>query len=197
MKRVVVCVFSVLCLAALLHAGPVTFDFRTSSLVNNNGGNNEPSIGPVLAQLQSMGLTLTTVGGLGFNVGCGTTTENCLGADQASVSDFNGYIHGVFTAPSGTFGIMEVNDRSLVNLYDAGSSFIGSYSSTFNYSGAPVSFFDVFLNVDAMYTVTFDPSTATPEPGTLGMLGAGLLGVAFLLRRKFMMRFCRFTMHAD
>jgi hypothetical protein len=187
MKRVVICVFSVLCLAALLHAGPVTFDFRTSSLVNTAGGNNEPSIGPVLAQLQSMGLTLTTVGGLGFNVGCGYTTGNCLGADQSSVDDFAGHIHGLFTAPSGTFGIMEANNVSLVNLYDAGSSFIGSYSSTFNYSGAPVSFFDVFLSYDAMYTITFNPSTATPEPGTLGMLGAGLLGVAFLLRRKFMM----------
>jgi len=188
MKRGVICVFSGLCLAALLHAGPVTFDFRTSSLVNTSGGDNEPSIGPVLAQLQSMGVTLTTVGGLGFNIGCGYTTENCLGADQFSIDDFAGQIHGVFTLPSGIFGIMEVNDKSLVNLYDAGSNFIGSYSSTFNYSGAtPVSFFDVFLNFDGMYTISFSPSTATPEPGTLGMLGAGLLGVGFLLRRKFMM----------
>ena len=188
MKRGAICVFSGLCLATLLHAGPVTFDFRTSSLVNTNGGDNEPSIGPVLAQLQSMGLTLTTVGGLGFNVGCGATTENCLGADQVSVDDFAGQIHGLFTVPSGTFGIMEANDFSLVDLYDAGGSFIGSYSSTFNYSGAtPVSFFDVFLSFDGIFTISFSPSTATPEPGTLGMLGAGLLGVAFLLRRKFMM----------
>ncbi len=186
MKRSVICMFSGLCLATLLHAGPVTFDFRTSSLVNTLGGDNEPSIGPVLADLQSMGLTLTTVGGLGFNVGCGYSTNNCLGADQTYVDDFAGQIHGVFTVPSAIFGIMEANDQSLVNLYDAGSSFIGSYNSTFNYSGTPVSFFDVFLNYDAMYTITFNPSASVPEPGTLGILGAGLLGVT-LVRRKFRM----------
>lgn len=185
MKTVFGCVLLILCLATALSAAPLTYDFRTSSLVNTPGGDNEPSIGPVLAYLQSQGLTLTTVGGLGFNVGCGSTTNNCLGADQAFVDDFAGQIHGTFAAPSADFGIMEVNNQSLVNLYDSGGNLITSYSSTFTYSGTPVSFFDLFLNYDAMYTITFDPSAgSTPEPGTMLLLGSGIVGVAGWLRRQ-------------
>lgn len=178
MKRAVIVLITLLGTAPAAYPATITYDFSTSSLIDSVGANNEPSIGPVLATLSSLGLSLTTIGGLGFNVGCGATP--CLGADNSLVDDFEGQIRGFFSTPSSTLAISFVNPGlpdTITNIFDTSNNLIASFSNDFSYLGGsgPVSFFDVLLTFDAMDSITFDSNAAAvPEPSTLVLLASAV-----------------------
>src|SRR5262245_35902864 len=69
-----------------------TIDFRHLPDVPGAGG--EISGGEFAGQ----GLQLTLLGGVSFNVGCGTIVS-CLGADRAAADDFEGSFRGAFVTP--------------------------------------------------------------------------------------------------
>jgi len=186
---VTVALVTCLCVSAVTpaQAGPVTYDFRTVPLLKDVGGNNASSIAPVLAEFQSMGFTLTPVGGLAFNVGCGTTlVDKCRGADQTSVNDFDGQIHGVFAVPSSMLGIIAVNSSTTVNPHGVGGDFIGSYGATSNYTGGPpVSHFEFLPNCDAMFVISWNPTASpVPEPASLLPVSAGIAGLGRAWRKR-------------
>ena len=57
-------------------------------------------------------------------------------------------------------------------------------TNTLSFVGLQADNFFDYVRVDDM-TVTANPVTSTPEPGTLWMLGTGVVGVAGAVRRKF------------
>ena len=180
---------SVFGVATAAQAAVITYNFPTSGLVNFFESNNEPTIPPVLATLSSLGLTLTTVSGLGFNVGC---VPACLGADESATDDFAGHIHGVFSSTSSVLGITFVNSEApptVTNLYDSSSALIASFNDSFFYAGGSgaVSFFDVFLTFDGMNDITFDTKgTAVPEPSSFSLLLVSAFGLGTLKMRRGM-----------
>lgn len=167
----------------------VTFDDRTNIPTAN---------GEVVGtEWTSRGLLLTTPS-LALNVGCGVPTP-CLGADQASVSDFNGIINGSFVVP-GTLLPTSVfslgiefccedflrppgfDDQTITSIFDTSGGLLARiFDTDFLFASAvPIGSFSVDFGSDAMLGLRFN----VPEPAPLGMLLLGLVGVLMLSKRR-------------
>lgn len=162
-------------LSTSLNAASVTF----RDMVDNQVANNEAGIGPKLAVVAGLGLTITTTGT--FNVGCGTG-NSCLGADAVDVDDFAGELTGVFASATPVLNVIIVN-FSTTDLYDVNDNLITSFAGNFNYAGTAVKKFVFRSRFDAIHDIEFRDSRVVPEPATLVLAGAAL-GALTLLRRK-------------
>lgn len=160
-----------------------------TGLTDNSGGNGEVNG----TEFTGQGLMLNLgAGSLAFNVGCGTG-NSCLGADANTVNDFNGTIIGSFQG--NTVGHLAIDlcceantGATTITLYDASNGVLASFTGTdVNYTGAGVDHFAVTFGFDAMYSLTYgDVQSETPEPGSLFLLGSGLLGLGGAVRRKIL-----------
>jgi hypothetical protein len=156
-----------------------------TGLTDNTNGNGEVNGTEFVGQ----GLLLTLNGGLAFNVGCGTG-NSCLGADAQSVNDFNGTLTGSFLG--NTVGHLAIalccegnTGATTITLYDGANNVLASFTGTdINYTGAGVDHFQVTFGFDAMSSLTFGDVNETPEPGSLVLMGSGLLGLGGAIRRK-------------
>lgn len=129
---------------------------------------------------------------LGLNVGCGFPTT-CLGADQSSMSDFNGRINGSFLtnvfALSIEFCCEELerppgfDDRTITSIFDTSGGLLAQiFDTDFLFQSAvPIGSFSVDFGSDAMLGLKFNE---VAEPGALGMLLMSLLPLLALRRRR-------------
>jgi len=166
-----------------------TIDFRHLPDVPGAGG--EISGGEFAEQ----GLQLTLMGGLSFNVGCGTIVS-CLGADRAAADDFEGSFRGAFVSPD-TGAPMPVLSfeidfccstlkpfPTVTRLFGSQGQLLGVFSDgdVAYFGPTPVASFETTLGYDAMSTMSFERYSPTvPEPTTFALV---LGGVGLLLARR-------------
>lgn len=143
----------------------------------------------------SHGLLLTSPS---LNVGCGAPA--CLGADQNSISDFNGTIHGSFVVPgsmvpSAVFALgMEFcceglarppgfDDQTITSIFSTSGALLAQIldADFFFQSAVPIGSFAVDFGSDAMLSLRFNQ---VAEPASLGLMLMGLLGAMTLARRR-------------
>jgi len=136
---------------------------------------------------------------LALNVGCGVPVP-CLGADQSTVSDFNGIINGSFVVP-GTLLPTSVfslgiefccediarppgfDAITITSIFDTSGGLLAQiFDNDFFFSSAvAIGSFSVNFGSDAMVGIRFN---SVPEPASLGLVLMGLLGALLLSKRR-------------
>ncbi len=90
----------------------------------------------------------------------------------------------------GALATESITDPSFLSLFEGDSNldFVMSTGSNFvlTVNGADDLTASVFTDAGGAISVTYGYSAYTPEPGTLALFGTGLLGLAGLVRRKYL-----------
>lgn len=192
MRKLIVNLMAVLALgsAGQSMAGPVTFDLGSAnvSLTSFSGWGGAPLLTP--ADLSSLGSRQLSLGDTWefdlFSIqlpalGAGTGTVSAsLFFDLPTDAVATGNATGAYASfLLGSFGSLEWTSQPTVLSLQGG----GSYSVAFqNLTGLTLG---RTANVHAILTLLAEPGElGTPEPGTLALLGLGMLGVALASRRR-------------
>jgi hypothetical protein len=146
--------------------------------VNNPGGN-----------------CLDLIGNVGVGAIASTTTFNLLVGHSYTLT-FNDILQGGDTLPSELFNVsLGSLVRSETSLSTGASSVTEIFTPASEQDGATLDFISV-TNDDGVHGPVLDsivltdalvattPVGAVPEPGTLALMGAGIVGLGFLRRRK-------------
>lgn len=175
----------------------LTIGFAASSQATEINSLSFASLGPDTTNRRNinaattftMGSVLSKVAGeLGIFVG--------LPAQEFGSVSFNATIPTSFTFGNGVFGhfastsITEIaNTPGVVAFFISGNWTPGTFSGFEHLAGGPfpatidISFDQTPAHIGSVST-SFTFATTTPEPGTLGLLGTGLIGLAGMVRRQ-------------
>jgi len=141
--------------------------------------------------------TVTVDGGPSARVMNGTGWQNEQTSGENLFGTLDGFINLTFTSPVSNLTMDVLNGTGAstftVNLYDFNDILFSSTNSGlpdwpsvwhYGYAGGGISKVRILGNSDfALDTISFNTATAVPEPATLTLLGAGLVG-AFASRRR-------------
>jgi PEP-CTERM motif len=153
-----------------------TIDFGNGGIIGTNASTSGT---PMAGGTWSVSSELTTI----VNKNAGTTTTGNLGTVTVTAGTLvSSCGRGCFTFTGGTIDIVGSG---------GGTLFMGSFNGTLISAGGVVSLsyaeggIPVIggFQVSAAGLVSGD-TIVTPEPGTLSLLGTGLLGLAGMVRRK-------------
>jgi PEP-CTERM motif len=173
MRRVVL--LALLAMALPTAALANTIDFGNGGIIGTNASTSGT---PVAGGTWSVSSELTTI----VNTNAGTTTTGNLGTVTVTTGTLVSCGTGCFTFTGGTIDIVGSG---------GGTLFMGSFNGTLisaagvislSYAEGGIPVIGGF-QVSAAGLVSGD-TIVTPEPGTLGLLGTGLLGLAGIVRRK-------------
>jgi PEP-CTERM motif-containing protein len=173
MRRVVL--LAVLALALPTAAMANTFDFgnagtlgTTASLTGSATAGGSITLSSVLTSIDNNGVLTTG------NLGTVTVTTGTLVKTGVNTFSFTGGTISVWDAATSSFLFQGTFSGTV--MVGAG----GSLQITYALNGTPVV---GGFQISAAGVVSGD-TIVTPEPGTLGLLGTGLVGLAGIVRRK-------------
>lgn len=188
LRLAIVGIFLALCVAP---AFADSFDFRNQGLVSGSGSGSGISVSSNLTSVSLGSITLIPGPGpnglVNFDTGS-FTTGSLLGGGQFSGGTFTITLNGSGSVlfASNFSGIWTQVSHDLYEL-------IGTFSTTASglyISGVTEQFFELEfedgkLSFDDVHGKTYVTPAPVPEPGTLTLLGTGLLGLGGAVRRKF------------
>lgn len=200
MKRIVVMAVLALALPVAAFAGNVDFTNHGGTLSGNSAG--LTLSGSELTEVDGfggLGLVQGKLGSLSFTTGAFTSGNPQSGGTIAAGGTFVITTNGKDGLPSGTLFSGTFSSPVTWSIMRTGSngsiyySLSGSITGTW-YNGQQVSGATIQLTFNAgkngfMGSVPLGSGdtviTTVPEPGTLGLLGTGFIGLAGVLRKKF------------
>jgi hypothetical protein len=183
--------FALLGILIALFVAPAFADsiqFDNKGIISASGGSSGINVTSVLNQVSFNGQVIASgdLGTIGFNTG--NFTGSLFGGGQFSTGTFDITVNG-----QGAILFASNFAGAWTKISDDIFKLVGTFSTVVNgvaFNGTTTQFFELeredgHLSFDDLHGKTTISPAAVPEPGTLTLLGTGLLGLGGMVRRKF------------
>ena len=113
-------------------------------------------------------------------------TQGSLGQVSVSTGTLVSVGGGNFTFTGGSISIWNTSSQSLFHgTFTTGTvSVVNGFTTIQGFVGGVAGTVQIGINLNGRTGVVSGDTIVTPEPGTLGLLGTGLVGLAGVIRRK-------------